>query len=260
MSAIIRPSPRYKKVSLFATCMVDMIFPHVGVSTVALFDHLGIEVAYRQAQTCCGQPAFNAGFWPDARPIARRFMETFADAELIVTPSGSCASMVHHYYPTLFENDPIMLERANRLASITWELSEYLVDGLGIESIGGMLEPTTVAFHHACHGLRLMHLDAQGRKLVENIDGVTVVEMIGSNECCGFGGLFAVKMPEISSAMLSNKIENIKASNADIIITGDCGCLAQMNGGLSRGKESQRVMHLADLLTLSLKDVYKPSH
>jgi len=184
---IIRPSPKYKTVSFFSTCMVDMIFPTTGISTIKLFDHLGIEVEYPSAQTCCGQPAFNAGFQDDARPIAKHFINTFLEKDLIVTPSGSCASMIRHYYVELFKDDPKMLEKATHVASITWELSEYLVDGLGIRDVGGKLPDTRVAFHHACHGLRLMHLKSQARTLIENIKGVTIVDVTNAEECCGFG-------------------------------------------------------------------------
>lgn len=252
MTEIIRSSPKHKTVTLFSTCMVDMIYPNTGIAAVKILDHLGIDVVYPQNQTCCGQPAFNAGFWNDARQVARNFINVFQDADLIVTPSGSCASMVRHYYPELFKDEPDMLEKANWVASITWEFSEYLVDGLGVTDLGGKLEPTTVAFHDACHGLRLMHLGAQARTLVENIDGVTIAEMGGSDECCGFGGLFAVKMPEISNAMLQRKMGNINTVEADVIITGDCGCQAQMNGGLSRNGSGKRVVHIADLLAQSL--------
>lgn len=254
MTEFLRPSPRNKRVSLFTTCMVDMIYPKTGISAVKLFDHLGIEVDYPEGQTCCAQPAFNAGFWNDARQVARHFIHTFLDADLIVTPSGSCASMVQHYYPELFKDDPAMLDKATWVASITWELTEYLVDGLGITDLGGRLPPTRVAFHDACHGLRLMHLGEQARKLAQAIDGVTVVDLAGADECCGFGGLFSVKMPEISNAMLQRKIDHIQAVDVDYIITGDCGCLAQINGGLSRASAPRRVMHIADLLASALPD------
>lgn len=253
MTDILRPSPRHKRVSLFTTCMVDMIYPPTGIATVKLLDHLGIEVEYREAQTCCAQPAFNAGFRSDAWQIARHFINTFYDADLIVTPSGSCASMVQHYYPELFKDDPAMLEKAAWIASITWELTEYLVDGLGITDLGGKLPPTTVAFHDACHGFRLMNLGSQARALAQAVDGVSVVDLPGSDECCGFGGLFAVKMPEISGAMLNRKIDSIQAVDVDWIVTGDCGCIAQMNGGLSRTDSGRRVTHIADLLAKAIE-------
>ncbi len=253
MTEDLRPSPRYKPVSLFVTCIVDMIYPQTGVSVVEILEHLGVEVRFPLAQTCCGQPAFNSGFQGDARAVARQFLTAFADADVIVTPSGSCASMVRHYYPELFKDDPHWYDRAAWAASITWEFTEYLVDGLGVTDLGARLPPTKVAFHDACHGLRLMGLDRQVRQLAEHVEGVTLTEMPGADVCCGFGGLFSVKMPEISGAMLKDKIAGIEASGADVIITGDCSCMTQINGGLSRNQKSQRAVHIADLLAQGLK-------
>jgi L-lactate dehydrogenase complex protein LldE len=253
MTDDLRPSPRYKPVSLFVTCIVDMIYPGTGVSVVEVLEHLGVDVRFPLGQTCCGQPAFNSGFWSDAREVARHFLTAFADAEVIVTPSGSCASMVRHYYPELFKDDPEWRERAVWAASITWEFTEYLVDGLGITDVGAKLPPTKVAFHDACHGLRLMGLKDQARQLVGSIEGVTLTELNGYDQCCGFGGLFAVKMAEISAAMLKEKTQKIAASEAEVILTGDSSCLMQMNGGLSRNKQSKRVVHIADLLARGLK-------
>lgn len=248
-----RSSPKNKPVSLFVTCIIDMIYPGTGVSVVDILDHLGIEVRFPLNQTCCGQPAFNSGFRDDAKVVAKQFLTAFADAELIVTPSGSCGSMVRHYYPELFADDPEWRDRANRAAAITWEFSEYLVDGLGVTDIGAALPPTKVAFHHACHGYRLMGLGTQAQTLASHIDGVTVTELMGADQCCGFGGLFAVKMPEISGAMLNDKVKHINAADAELIVTGDSSCLTQMNGGLSRQDSPKRVMHIADLLAQGLK-------
>lgn len=253
MTEDLRPSPRYKPVSLFVTCMVDMIYPQTGVSVVEILEHLGVEVRFPAGQTCCGQPAYNAGFHDDARAVARHFLDVFADAQVIVTPSGSCAAMVRHEYPLLFADDPELRDRAAWAASITWELSEYLVDGLGITDLGARLPPTKVAFHDACHGLRMLGLGEQARALAAQVDGVSVNELAGADQCCGFGGLFAVKLPEISGAMLHDKIAAIEAAEADVIITGDASCLTQINGGLSRAGSARRVMHLADLLAAGLK-------
>lgn len=253
MSQDLRPSPRYKPVSLFVTCIVDMIYPHTGVSVVEILEHLGVEVRFPLSQTCCGQPAYNSGYQADARTVAKQFLTAFADAEVIVSPSGSCASMVRHYYPELFKGDPEWEERALWAADITWEFTEYLVDGLGVTDIGAKLPPTKVAFHHACHGYRMMGLGEQGQTLAGNVDGVTVNPLTGADQCCGFGGLFSVKMPEISNAMLRDKCKHIESAEADVIITGDASCLTQMNGGLSRNQSTKRVMHIADLLAQGLK-------
>jgi L-lactate dehydrogenase complex protein LldE len=253
MTEDLRPSPRYKPVSLFVTCIVDMVYPHTGISVVEILEHLGIEVRFPLAQTCCAQVAFNSGFQNDARAVAKQFLTAFADAEVIVAPSGSCTSMVRHYYPELFKDDPEWLPRAEWAANITWEFTEYLVDGLGITDLGAKLPPTKVAFHDACHGLRLLGLKNQARKLAEGVDGVSVTELTGWDQCCGFGGLFAVKMPEISGSMLKDKVQNIDASEAEVIVTGDASCLTQMNGGLSRNEKSKRVVHIADFLAQGLK-------
>ncbi len=252
MTEDLRPSPKYKPVSLFVTCIVDAIYPQTGVSVVEILEHLGIEVRFPLAQTCCSQTAFNSGFWDDARAVAKQFLRAFEGAEVIVTPSGSCATMVRHYYKDLFKDDPEWRERASWAANITWELTEYLVDGLGITDMGAKLPPTTVAFHDACHGLRGLGLRDQARSLIENIDGVTIHEMQGADQCCGFGGLFAVKMADISGAMLKEKVEHIEASEADVILTGDCSCMTQINGGLSRKGSDYRAMYIADLLAKGL--------
>ncbi len=252
MADDLRPSPQYKPVSLFVTCIVDMIYPHTGVSVVEILEHLGVEVRFPLNQTCCGQMAYNAGFQDDARAVAKQFLTAFADAEVIVSPSGSCTSMVRHYYPDLFKDDPEWRDRAQWAADITWEFTEYLVDGLGITDIGAKLPPTTIAFHQACHGYRLLQLDHQARELAEAVDGVTITDLPRADQCCGFGGLFAVKMPEISSAMLKDKVKNIDATEADMIVTGDASCLTQMNGGLSRNDSAKRVVHIADLLARGL--------
>ncbi|MCE2488934.1 MAG: (Fe-S)-binding protein [Anaerolineae bacterium] len=255
MADLARPSPRNKPVSLFVTCIIDALYPPTGIAVVEVLEHLGLEVRFPQAQTCCGQPGFNSGFHDDARRVARHFLQVFEDAELIVTPSGSCAAMLRHYYPQLFADDPVWHERARRAASITWEFSEFLVDGLGIQDLGARLAPTRVAFHDACHGLRGLGLQAQARALAGSIEGVTLVEMEGAQQCCGFGGLFAIKLPDISNAMLQEKMQAIEATPADVFLTGDCSCLTHINGGLARQKRPQRLRHVADLLAEGLQPV-----
>ncbi len=254
MSDDLRPSPRHKPVSLFVTCMVDMIYPATGVSVVKILEHLGVEVRFPMNQTCCGQPAFNTGFHDEARVVARQFLTAFADAQVIVCPSGSCASMVRHFYPELFKDDPAWRMRAARAADITWEFTEYLVDGLGVTDLGLKLPPTTIAFHHACHGLRMLNLSTQAVALAGAVEGVTVNPLQGEDECCGFGGTFSVKMPEISGAMLQEKVEHIEAADAELIVTGDASCLMQMNGGLARKGSARRAMHIADLLAQGLSE------
>jgi L-lactate dehydrogenase complex protein LldE len=249
-----RESPVGKPVSLFVTCIIDMVYPQTGMSVVEVLEHLGVEVQFPMSQTCCGQPGFNAGYRDESRQVARQFLKAFNDAEVIVTPSGSCAAMVRHEYPTLFEDDPLWQERAQRAASITWEFTEYIVDGLGIDDLNIRLpQPQTVAFHDGCHGLRLLGLGAAGRKLVGNMEQVTVSELTENDVCCGFGGLFSVKMPDVSGAMLKKKMIHIQQGEAETIVTGDASCLAHINGGLNRQNTARRVRHIADVLAEGLK-------
>ncbi|PJF22374.1 MAG: hypothetical protein CUN56_06285 [Phototrophicales bacterium] len=238
-----------KKVALFVTCLVDTLYPDVGIATVNILERLQLTVDFPMAQTCCGQPAFNAGYWADAKRGAAHFLDVFMDADVIVTPSGSCASMIKHYYPTLFEGERLI--QAQAIAKKTWELSEFLVDYLGITDLGLHRPPVTVAFHDACHGLRLGGLGEQARQLVRAIKGVRLTTLPKHDECCGFGGLFAVKMSNISGAMLQRKIEQIQSLDADYIITGDCGCLMQINGGLTRAGKPAKVIHLAEFIASS---------
>jgi len=253
MSLSERPSPKGKKVSLFVTCIIDMIYPQTGLAVVDVLEHLDIEVEFPPAQTCCGQPGYNAGYRAEAKTVALQFLRAFAEAEVIVTPSGSCAAMVRHEYPTLFADDPEWLPKAERAASITWEFSEFLVDGLGITDLGLKLpQKQSFAFHDACHGLRILGLSNTGRALLRQIENAELEELPECDVCCGFGGLFSVKMADISNVMLTKKIANINACPAQTILTGDASCLTQMNGGLSRQGSPKRVRHLAEVLAEGL--------
>ena len=255
MALPARESPIGKRVSLFVTCIVDMIYPETGMSVVDILEHVGVEVGFPPDQTCCAQPAFNAGYRDEARTVAQHFFKAFQEAEVIVTPSGSCAAMVRHEYPHLFTpEDGELYQQAQRAASITWEFSEFLVDGLGIVNLDLTLpEKRSFAIHDACHGLRGLGLGGASRDLIGHLGNAELAELNECEVCCGFGGLFSVKMPDISDAMLRNKIDNINASPADAIITGDVSCLTQMNGGLSRQKSGKRVVHLADVLAQGLR-------
>lgn len=249
-----RPSPKGKRVSLFVTCMVDMIYPETGMSVVSILEYLGIEVDFPTGQTCCGQPGFNAGYRNEAKSVAKQFLKVFKDAEVIVMPSGSCSAMVRHEYPTLFKDDKNLASEAKRVASNTWEFSEFIVDGLGISDLKLMLpEPKKLAMHDACHGLRLLGLGKAGRTLIENTKNAELVELTDCDKCCGFGGLFSVKMPDVSNAMLQKKVGHIDACPAETIVTGDVSCMTQMNGGLSRNQSKKRVQHLADVLADGLQ-------
>ena len=254
MALLERESPKGKRVSLFVTCIVDMIYPATGMSVADILEHLGVQVDFPPDQTCCAQPAFNSGYHDEARTVARHFFKAFRDAEVIVTPSGSCAAMLRHEYPQLFTAaDGELYEAARRVAAITWEFSEFLVDGLGISNLNLALpQRESFAMHDACHGLRGLGLGQAARDLMNNLGNAELCELTECEVCCGFGGLFSVKMPDISNAMLQNKLRNIEASDAATIVTGDVSCLTQMNGGLSRGKSAKRVTHLADVLAKGL--------
>ena len=238
-----------KKVSLFVTCIVDMIFPDTGEATMDILEKQGVQVDFPEAQTCCGQPAFNSGFQEDSRQIARHFLEVFKDSEAIVTPSGSCASMVKHFYHELFKGQPEE-KLADEVAAKTYELTQYLVDVLGVTDLGTKLNrPITGMIHDACHGLRGLGIGRQPRALLSHVGNLSLVELPGADQCCGFGGLFAIKMSDISTAMMNDKLGNIASvPEADIIITGDASCLMHMNGGLSRNSSKQRVVHVAEVL------------
>jgi len=255
MALLDRLSPKGKPISLFVTCMVDMIYPETGMSMVKILEHLNIKFDFPAGQTCCGQPAFNSGYRTDAKKVAQQFLTAFQDSEVIVTPSGSCAAMVRHEYPTLFADDAKWLPLAEKVAASTWELTEYIVDGLGISDLNLKLsEPKSFAFHDACHGMRLLGLGDAARTLVGNMENATVEDLEDHDVCCGFGGLFSVKMPDISNAMLNKKITSMEASAATDIITGDVSCMTQMNGGLSRKNASKRVHHIADVLASGLTE------
>ncbi len=253
MTLAERESPAGKRVSLFVTCMVDMLYPETGWAVVDILEHLGVEVDFPLEQTCCGQPGFNAGHRPAARQVAIQFLKAFKDAEVIVTPSGSCATMVRHEYPVLFAEDPQWREAAQRAAAITWEFTEFLVEGLGIADLHLRLpQRGSIAFHDSCHGLRFLGLGAAARTLLENTENAIVAELAECDVCCGFGGLFSVKMADVSGAMLSRKIDRIQACPAETILCGDVSCLTHMNGGLARAQTPKRVRHIADVLAEGL--------
>lgn len=250
-----RPSPVGQPVALFVTCLVDYLFPSTGIAAVRLLEHLGVTVRFPAAQACCGQPAYNGGYQREARPLAERFLDVFRDVPVIVSPSGSCTTMIRHEYPRLFAADPPRLEQAQAIAARTWELTEYLVDGLGVTDLGLRLDaPQTFAIHDACHGLRLLGLGRQARALLAAVENARVVPLKDAGECCGFGGLFSVKMPDLSAALLRKKIGHIRACEAPTIVTGDVSCMMHINGGLAREGAFRRVRHIAEVLAEGLPE------
>ena len=236
------------RVSLFVTCLVDQLWPSVGASAVEVLRRAGCEVVFDERQTCCGQPAFNTGYRADARRLARRFIEVFEDggADYVVSPSGSCTAMAHHFHE-LFANEEPWRRRAEALAARTHELGGFLVNVLKAEDVGASFKGR-VTWHDACHGLRDLGLREEPRKLIRGVRGAEFVELANADACCGFGGTFSVKYPEISVAILDNKIEAIEKAGVRAVVSGDASCLMQIGGRLTRNNSTVRTLHLAELL------------
>ena len=235
-----------RKVSLFVPCFVDQLLPQVAVDTVKVLRRVGCDVEFREAQTCCGQPAFNTGYWDDARPCAERFVRVFHDAETIVCPSGSCTTMVRNFYPELLKASA-MRSDAIAAGQRTYELSEFLVKVAGITDVGAVF-PHTVTYHAACHGLRELHLQEEPLALLRAVKGLTLVDMPRYDECCGFGGTFATKFADISAAMGQSKAENVVASGAEYVTAIDPSCLMHVQGMLEKNKFAAKTIHLASIL------------
>jgi len=237
------------RVQLFVTCIIDSLFPHVGEATVTVLERLGLEVQFLQAQTCCGQPAYNGGFWEEARPVALRFLDIFEATapDPIVCPSGSCAAMIVHGYPDLFQDDAPNLARAQAIAARTYEFSQFLVDRLGVTDVGATFTGS-LTYHPSCHLLRFLHVTHQPRQLLAHVKGAEVAPLPGAEECCGFGGLFAIKHGDISGAILDKKIENLQKTGARTLVGCDMSCLMHIQGGLNRDKVAMQSQHLAEIL------------
>jgi L-lactate dehydrogenase complex protein LldE len=236
------------KVGLFVTCIVDQMWSSIGTSAVELLRRVGCVVEFDERQTCCGQPAFNTGYRSEARRVAESFIRLYEDsnAEAIVSPSGSCTAMVQHY-EALFPDDEQWRNRARAVAARTFELSSFLVRGLGVEDVGARFQGR-ITWHDACHGLRDLGVHEEPRRLIRHVREAEFVELENADACCGFGGTFSVKYPEISAAIVDQKIEAIERAGVDAVISGDASCLMQIGGRLSRIGSKVRVMHLAELL------------
>lgn len=234
------------RVSLMITCLGDQFFPNVGVSTVRLLRRLGVEVEFPEAQTCCGQPHFNSGYHTDARELAKHAIRTFHKDQPVVTPSGSCAAMMKLEYPELFHDDPTWHARAVNLASRTHELSDFLVNVLKLEDVGARY-PCKATYHMACH-LRGLGLLTEPERLLKKVHGLELLPLERCDECCGFGGSFSVRFPEISGAMVTDKASFIEKTGADAVIATDAGCLMNIGGCLRRRGSQVKVLHLADVL------------
>lgn len=234
-------------ITLFIQCLVDHMYPEVGQAMVKVFEKLDIPFEIPLDQTCCGQPAFNTGYKKEAAKAAKRFIEIFENASVIVCPSGSCVDMVRHQYPGLFEQGSSWQKRAEKISAKTFEFTEYLVDILKVENLGASFHGK-ITYHDSCHLLRNLGVAAQPRKLIANVKHAQLIEMKDSEKCCGFGGTFAVKYSDISSAILEEKVDNIVAAGVDAVVGCDISCLMNIQGMLSRRNSSIKTLHIAELL------------
>ena len=235
-----------RRAALMITCLGDLLFPEVGVRIVRLLRRLGVAVDFPAGQTCCGLPLFNSGYRREASAVARRTAALFRDASHVVVPSGSCAWMIKHEYPDLMPDETSRGE-ARALADRTYELSQFLVGVLGRTDFAGAMRGR-VTYHDSCHLLRGLHESRSPRAILRRLGGVELVDLPGGDECCGFGGSFSVRLPEVSAAILEKKLANIEATGADCVVACDAGCLMQIGGGLSRRGSRVRAVHLAELL------------
>ena len=234
------PRPR---VGLFVTCLVDLVRPQIGFAAVKLLEQSGCDVVVPQAQTCCGQPAWNAGADKDARAITEQVIAAFSGFDYVVAPSGSCAGMIKRHYPEVLNNDP----RAMALAAKTYELTSFLVNVRGMKSVAAKCE-ARACYHDSCSGLRELRVRDQPRQLLASVEGLSVSELTDRDVCCGFGGLFSVKYPDISERMADDKIANAAATGAEVLIGGDLGCLLHLEGRMQRQGKTMRVRHAAEVL------------
>jgi L-lactate dehydrogenase complex protein LldE len=239
------------KVSLFITCLSDAIYPKVGEAMARLLARYGVELEFPKVQTCCGQPSYNSGYWDETRAAAKTILKAFNNSDFVVAPSGSCTYMIHHY-PELFKDEPEWLESARRLEQKTYEFTQFMVQVLGVTDVGASF-PHTVTYHPSCHGTRLLGVKEEPMKLLGSVKGLQLVPLPFAEDCCGFGGTFAVKMPDISGAMVTEKVDHIRETEAEVLVGLDMACLMNIAGNLRYRKEPVRVMHLAELLYEGVK-------
>ena len=235
------------RVALFVTCLVDFFRPTIGFAAVSLLEQAGCTVEVPRAQTCCGQPAYNSGDRANAKAIALQVAEAFAGYDYVVTPSGSCAGMIRLHYPELFAQDAAASPRVRELAGRTWELVSFLVDVCGVQAVEARWD-RRVTYHDACSGLRELGVKEQPRRLLASVDGLSMTELPGAEVCCGFGGTFCVKYPDISDKMVGDKQAEIVATGAEAVLAGDLGCLLNIAGKLRRHGHKVEVRHVAEVL------------
>jgi L-lactate dehydrogenase complex protein LldE len=237
------------RIALFVTCLADTMFPQAATATVRLLERLGHEVVFPTEQTCCGQMHVNTGYRREAVPLVRRHVRTFDPYDVIVAPSGSCVGSVRHQHAMVARHagDERLAGRAESVAERTYELSELLVDVLGVTDVGAYY-PHRVTYHPTCHSLRMLRVGDRPRRLLREVRGLDLVELPAAEQCCGFGGTFAVKNPETSTAMLADKMRHVLGTGADVCAAGDVSCLMHIGGGLSRLRTGVRTVHLAEIL------------
>jgi L-lactate dehydrogenase complex protein LldE len=235
-----------QKAYYFGTCLVDMLYPQAGMAGIKLIQSAGVKVVFPPAQSCCGQPAYNAGFPAEARTVARKQIDLFSKDYPIVVPSGSCAGMMRHHYPKLFADDPY-LERATHFAERVFELSEFLRHVLQID-LQDRGDPIRVTWHSSCHALREMKITGDSKALIRQLQNVELIELENERECCGFGGTFAVKQPALSGAMVQDKVDDILQTGASRVISGDCGCLMNITGAMAHRQADVSGQHLAEFI------------
>ncbi|HWR05514.1 (Fe-S)-binding protein [Sporomusa sp.] len=235
------------KASIFITCICDSMYPQVGESMVRVLEKLGVTLDFPPEQTCCGQPALSSGYWEYAKPVAETMLTAFKDSEYIVAPAGSCITAIKEYYPVLFEKNSDQYRQAKELIGKVYEFSEFVVKVLKKEDVGASF-PHRVTYHSSCHARRFLNTDQYIHTLLKNIREIDYVPLPHEEACCGFGGTFAVKLPEISEAMVDEKVRNILETKADVLIGTDLSCLMNITGRLRKQKSNVRVMHMAELL------------
>ncbi|MFZ5944924.1 MAG: (Fe-S)-binding protein [Bacillota bacterium] len=240
------------KVSLFITCICDNFYPGVGEAMVQVLRRQGVEVDFPYEQTCCGQPAFNTGYWDDAREVAKTVIDSFKTSKYVVAPSGSCVAMIREYYPLLFEKDSVYAKAAKDLTKKIYDFSEFLSEVVKVNQIKCVF-PHKVTFHPSCHGSRLLGLTPIVNKILAMVEGIEVVELPHSGQCCGFGGTFSVKMPEISKAMVDEKVDQILKTGAEYVVGIDMGCLMNIGGRLQKEGLEVKTIHIAQLLSEGMK-------
>jgi L-lactate dehydrogenase complex protein LldE len=237
------------RVALMVTCVNDAMFPETGRAVVDLLARVGVEVDFPEAQTCCGQPMVNTGYLDEAVPVVRTFVDAFAGYDAVVTPSGSCAGSARHQHRIVAERagDPGLVRAVSEIGPRVHELSEFLVDVLGVTDVGASF-PHRVTYHPTCHSLRLLGVGDRPRRLLEAVRGLTLVDLPAAEECCGFGGTFALKNADVSVAMGADKARHVRETDAEVLVAGDSSCLMHIGGLLSRQRSGVRVMHLAQVL------------